>query len=97
MKTMKWFYKPFENMTTNLAVISVDDPFAIRFVDQSGDVFDRMTFRSKADPEAALLRNGFVAVEEGDDFSRFIGLPHTIHDDGNERQPVYSSRQYWQS
>lgn len=82
-------------MTTNLAVISADDPFAIRFVDQSGDVFDRKTLSSEEEPEAVLLRNGFIEVEEGDDFSKLIGVPHSITDSGGERQPVYSSGRYW--
>jgi len=95
VKMIKWFYKPLENMTCNLAVMSDDDPFEIRFVDQSGHVFDRMMLSSNEDPEAALLRNGFVVVEEGGDFSRVIGIPHSITDDGGEKQPVYSSGRYW--
>lgn len=84
-------------MVTNLAVTSPENPQQIRFVDQAGHVFDRMTLNSNEDPEAALIRNGFTATEEGDDFSRLIGLPHQIIDDGNERQPVYSSGEYWRS
>ena len=70
VKMIKWFYKPLENMTCNLAVMSDDDPFEIRFVDQSGDVFDRLLVGSHEDPEAALVKNGFMTVKEGDDFSK---------------------------
>lgn len=94
---MKWFYKPLEGMVTNLAVTSPETPQLIRFIDQTGHVFDRMTLSSNEDPEAALIRNGFTAVEEGDDFTALIGLPHSISDDGDERQPVYSSGEYWLS
>ena len=75
VETVKWFYKLYENMTCNLAVISEVEPSSIRFVDQSGHVFDRMVLNSNEEPEASLVRNGFTAVEEGDDFSRLIGLP----------------------
>ena len=57
-------------MVTNLAVISGDDLRLIRFVDQSGDVFDRLLVGSHEDPEAALVKNGFMTVKEGDDFSK---------------------------
>lgn len=97
MENIKWFYKPLDNMTTNLAVISMSDPHSIRFVNQAGDVFDRMTLSSNEDAEVALVRNGFTAVEEGGDFSRLIGLPHSVTDDGDKRQPVYSSGEYWRS
>ena len=82
-------------MVTNLAVTSPENPQQIRFVDQAGHVFDRMTLSSNEDPEAALVRNGFAATVEGDDFSKLIGLPHQIIDDVGERQPVYSSGEYW--
>ena len=95
VENVKWFYKPFENMTCNLAVISIGAPHSIRFLDQAGNVFDRMRLSANEDPVSALVTNGFMAVEEGDDFSRLIGLPHTIIDGGDERQPVYSSGEYW--
>ena len=43
-ETLRWFYKPLEGMVTNLAVVSSDTPQTVRFADQEGFVFDRITF-----------------------------------------------------
>ena len=90
-----WYYKPLENMVTNLAIISQKQPNLIRFVDQSGYVFDRMTFPKTKSLHNELLRNGFTQATDGDDFLELIGLPETITDPGGESQPVYSSGKFW--
>ena len=90
-----WYYKPLENMVTNLAVISEDQPNLIRFVNQIGYVFDRLNFPNNTALHEELLRNGFTKVSNDNDFMELIGLPETIIDRGGESQPVYSSGEFW--
>ena len=58
-ETLRWFYKSLEGMVTNLAVVSSDTPQTVRFADQEGFVFDRITFEKGVVVEGALMRNGF--------------------------------------
>lgn len=90
-----WFYKPLDMLACNLAVISDDEPCLIRFVDLAGHVFDRITFSENTSRTNALLRNGFKQATENDDFSRLVGLPSQIFDNGGQTMRVYSSGEYW--
>lgn len=89
-----WYYKPIDMLVINFAVVSVEVPNAIRFVDQTGYVFDRMTFGETISLHAELIRNGFKEVVD-DDFIKLVGLPDSIKDFGGETQPVYSSGKFW--
>jgi len=89
-----WYYKPIDMLVINFAVISEDIPNAIRFVDQIGYVFDRMTFDANTSLHDELIRNGFKEVAD-DDFIKLVGLPEAIKDLGGDRQPVYSSGKFW--
>ena len=89
-----WYYKPIDMLVINFAVVSVEVPNAIRFVDQTGYVFDRMTFVETISLHAELIRNGFKEVVD-DDFIKLVGLPDSIKDFGGETQPVYSSGKFW--
>ena len=95
MNDPKWFYKPIEFLVTNFAVVSQDDPCLIRFVDQAGYVFDRIRFPKGTSLGKVLKRNGFKVAKEDDTFVKLIGLPSEITDTGWNRQPVYSSGEYW--
>jgi hypothetical protein len=92
---MRWFYKPLEGMVTNLAVISSDAPHLVRFADQEGSVFDRITFNKNFVLEDELRRNGFTEAQDGDPYVKLFGLPSEITDTGKDRKPVYSSGKYW--
>ena len=81
-------------LVINFAVISDDEPEVIRFVDQTGYVFDRMTFDITTSLLGELIRNGFKKVAD-DDFIKLVGLPEAINDLGGETQPVYSSGKFW--
>ena len=81
-------------LVINFAVISEDIPDVIRFVDQTGYVFDRMKFDATTSLHGELIRNGFKEVAD-DDFVKLVGLPEAINDLGGETQPVYSSGKFW--
>ena len=81
-----WYYKPIDMLVINFAVIAADIINVIRFVDQTGYVFDRMSL---------LIRNGFKEVAD-DDCVKLLGLPKAIKDLGGETQPAYSSGRHWQ-
>ena len=53
-----WYYKPIDMLVINFAVTSEDTPNIIRFVDQTGYVFDRMKFDETASLNEELTRNG---------------------------------------
>ena len=89
-----WYYKPIDMLVINFAIISPDIPKVIRFVDQTGYVFDRMTFAESTSLHDELIRNGFKEVAD-DDFIKLVGLPESIKDLGGEKQPVYSSGKFW--
>jgi hypothetical protein len=93
-ETLTWYYKPIDMLVINFAVISEDFSNAIRFVDQAGYVFDRMTFDATTSLHDELIRNGFKEVAD-DDFVKLVGLPEAIKDLGGETQPVYSSGKFW--
>jgi len=93
-KTLTWYYKPIDMLVINFAVISEDTPNVIRFVDQTGYVFDRLTFDVTTSLHEKLIRNGFKEVVD-DDFIKLVGLPDAIQDFGGETQPVYSSGKFW--
>ena len=93
-KTLTWYYKPIDMLVINFAVISEEIPNVIRFVDQTGYVFDRMTFDESTSLHEELIRNGFKEVAD-DDFIKLVGLPEAINDLGGETQPVYSSGKFW--
>ena len=82
-------------MVTNLAVISSDTPQTVRFADQEGFVFDRITFNQDVALEDALMRNGFRVVLDNDPYVQLFGLPSTITDTGKDSKPIYSLGEYW--
>ena len=92
---MRWFYKPLEGMVTNLTVISSDTPQTVRFADQEGFVFDRITFDKGVVVEGALMRNGFRVVLDNDPYVQLFGLPSTITDTGKDSKPIYPLGEYW--
>ena len=89
-----WYYKPIDMLVINFAVITKNLPNVIRFVDQTGYVFDRMSFDETTSLHDELVRNGFKEVAD-DDFVKLVGLPEAIKDLGGETQPVYSSGKFW--
>jgi hypothetical protein len=89
-----WYYKPIDMLVINFAIISTGILNVIRFVDQTGYVFDRMAFDDTTSLEDELIRNGFKEVAD-DDFVKRVGLPEAIKDLGGETQPVYSSGKFW--
>ena len=93
-QTLIWYYKPIDMLVINFAVISQDILNVIRFVDQTGYVFDRMRFDANTSLHDELIRNGFKEVVD-DDFIKLVGLPEAIKDLGGETQPVYSSGKFW--
>ena len=66
-----WYYKPIDMLVINFAIISKDIPNVIRFVDQTGYVFDRMAFDVTTSLHEELIRNGFKEVAD-DDFIKLV-------------------------
>ena len=89
-----WYYKPIDMLVINFTIVSKGIPNVIRFVDQTGYVFDRMAFDDTTSLHDELIRNGFKEVAD-DDFVKLVGLPEAIKDLGGETQPVYSSGKFW--
>ena len=89
-----WYYKPIDMLVINFAIISEYTPNVIRFIDQTGYVFDRISFDETTSLHDELIRNGFKEVAD-DDFIKLVGLPEAIKDVGGETQPVYSSGKFW--
>ena len=92
-----WYFKPLENMQTNLACISVDKPTTVLFVDQAGYIFDRIVFAEGTDLNFELERNGFTEARKNDAFLKVIDLPSDVIDLGGETKPIYSSGKYWKT
>ena len=67
-----WYYKPIDMLVINFAVISENVLDVIRFVDQTGYVFDRKTFDANTTLHDELIRNGFKEVAD-DDFIKLVG------------------------
>ena len=63
-QTLTWYYKPIDMLVINFAVIFEDVPHVVRFVDQTGYVFDRMTFDANTSLHDELIRNGFKEVAD---------------------------------
>ena len=82
-------------MVTNLAVVSSDTPQTVRFADQEGFVFDRITFDNDLVFEDELRRNGFTEAQDGDPYIQLFGLPSKITDKGKNSRPIYSSGEHW--
>ncbi len=64
--------------------------------DRSG-VFDRLSFPSQEEAEAALARNGFERFAGNPSLRSFLRPPSPpFHEDEHPNGPIYSSGEFWQ-
>ena len=89
-ETLRWFYKSLEGMVTNLAVVSSDTPQIVRFADQEGFVFDRITFDNDLVLEDKMRRIGFKEANDDDHYVNLFRLPSKITDLYEDGKPTYS-------
>ncbi|MBD3732007.1 MAG: hypothetical protein IE934_04685 [Sphingopyxis sp.] len=81
----------------NWAVI---DAFAgratVRFIDDSGFIFDELTFESDVVARMALGRNGFAEFSDDRKAQEFIMPPRKPYRaEAFRKRPIYSSGQFW--
>lgn len=93
-----WWIKLVEMLQNNWAVIvpNKEDGADIIFVSDTSGIFDRITYGSREEAEAALLRNGFSRYHEDDEIMNLIPYPnepYTLQPHPNGR--IYSSGRYW--
>ncbi len=72
------------------------DAVRVRFINDASQVFDRMTFDSAPDAEAALIRNGFRRFADHPDLQRYLRAPVPPFSAGSHPNgPIYSSGRFW--
>ena len=94
-KRSRWFYKLLEGRVTNLAVVLADTPQTVRFPDQEGFVFDRITFDNDLVMEDKMKRIGFKEAKDDDHYVNLFRLPSKITDLYQDGKPTYSLGEHW--
>ena len=68
----------------------------VYFFGDTAGVFDRLSFASVSDAEAALRRNGFARYAERPDVHDFIRCPEPpFREQDHPNGPIYSSGRSW--
>ena len=93
-----WWIKLIEMLQNNWAVIVPNPKHGadIIFVSDGSGIFDRISYGSKEEAEAALLRNGFSRYYGEADIMKFIPYPrkpYTFWSHPNGR--IYCTEKYW--
>lgn len=92
-----YWFKIVEFLQQNWALIdSSADGVIVRFLSDTGGVFDELSFASQQDAENALHRNGFAKYADDSKSQEFIAPPEppfwkSQHPNGL----IYSSGRYW--
>ena len=82
----------------NWAAIEPSDAagLQVRFITDTGGIFDEMTFASEADAVAGLTRNGFRRFTDAPDLQSFLRAPEPPFRPGHHPNgPIYSSGRFW--
>lgn len=89
--------KVIEMLQQNWASIEpAEENVEIFFITDTSQIFDRLTFDSVADAEAALARNGFRRFADAPDLQRFLRAPGPPFTEGTHPNgPIYSSGRFW--
>jgi hypothetical protein len=90
--------KVVEMLQQNWATIEPEPSGGVHvyFVSDTGGIFDKMSFGSKAEAVAGLTRNGFRRFADAPDLQSFLRPPQTPFSLGRHPNgPIYSSGRYW--
>jgi hypothetical protein len=73
-----------------------DKGIEVSFVTDAGQIFDRLTFSSAEEAQAALERNGFRRFEDASDLRGLLRAPVPPFVEGSHPSgPIYSSGRFW--
>jgi hypothetical protein len=96
-RTRDVWFKVLGMLVQNWAVCELSaEGCQVRFFDDGGEVFDRLSFLSKDAADRALDYNEFTRVQDQPSFLHVAGLPKLpLRDSGRNSKPVYSSGEFW--
>ena len=92
-----YWFKIVEFLQQNWALIDeTPDGCTVFFFGDTSGVFDRLTFPSVTEAEAALRRNGFSRFAEDKEAQGFIAIPQPpFHERPHPNGAIYSSGRFW--
>ena len=94
-----YWVKIVEFLQQNWALIAPGSNAGVTvfFLHDLSGVFDRLSFSSQEEAEAALARNGFERFAENPSLRTFLMPPSPpFHEDEHPNGPIYSSGEFWQ-
>ena len=97
IRSRDYWFKIVEFLQQNWALIDeIPDGCMVFFFGDTSGVFDRLSFPSVAEAEAALRRNGFARFVEDKKAQEFIAIPQPpFHERPHPNGPIYSSGRFW--
>lgn len=99
IQSRDYWFKLIEMLQQNWALVDESaDGVTVYFVSDTSGVFDELKFKSAAEAEVALRRNGFQRYAEDAEAASFLRCPEAPfarcpHASG----PIYSSGRFWKS
>ncbi|MBK6553085.1 MAG: hypothetical protein IPP18_15270 [Rhodocyclaceae bacterium] len=97
IRSRDYWFKIVEFLQQNWALIDENpDGCTVFFFGDTSGVFDRLSFPSVAEAEAALRRNGFARFSADKKAQEFIAIPQPpFHERPHPNGPIYSSGKFW--
>jgi len=97
IRSRDYWFKIVEFLQQNWALIDVETDHAmVWFFDDTSGVFDKLTFATVAEAEAALRRNGFRRFADDPKVQEILAAPQpSFHYRPHPNGPIYSSGRYW--
>ena len=97
IRSRDYWFKIVEFLQQNWALIDENpDGCTVFFFGDTSGVFDRLSFPSVAEAEAALRRNGFDRFSADKKAQEFIAIPQPpFHERPHPNGPIYSSGKFW--
>lgn len=94
-----WWVKVVEFLQQNWALpVPIEGGFALLFVDDNAQAFDRLDFEDEREMFEALRRNGFEEFSKTPQLQEFLRAPEIPL--STRRHPnglIYSSGRFWRS
>ena len=92
-----YWFKVVDFLQHNWALIDgASAGCTVFFFSDTAGVFDRLSFASVAEAEAALRRNGFTRFSEDRKVQEFLAIPQSpFHEQPHPSGPIYSSGRFW--
>lgn len=99
IRSRDYWFKIVEFLQQNWALIDEEpggDGCTVFFFGDTSGVFDRLSFSSRQEAEAALRRNGFRLYDTDERAKDFIAKPEPPFWEGSHPNgPIYSSGRFW--